>query len=263
MLVHILLTVLRVIGIVLLAVLALILVVLLLPVGARVLYDQGDLTVWARCGPVKIKVLPKKKSTEDGTPQEETPSAEKKTKKERKQKKKKKSQEAKEAQSSGEAAESGEKPKKKFSVNREQIFYSLEKLPPIVGKLLKRVGRGIRFDPLKVHLLIAGKDPADTARLYGTLYGVLSALVPEMERLSFVKHQDVRLYVDFQRDKPDCIADVGVSIRPGVLVLAALIAGGGALRWFLGFRKLASPAEAADKADDPKPEHTENTNEAA
>ena len=78
-----------------------------------------------------------------------------------------------------------------------------------------------------------------------------------------MKHQDVELYVDFRRDKPDCIADVGVSIRPGVLVLAALIAGGGALRWFLGSRKLASPAEAADKADEPKTENTENTNEAA
>ena len=40
---------------------------------------------------------------------------------------------------------------------------------------LRRTGRSIRLEPLKIHLLVAGPDPAGTAELYGKLEAALGA----------------------------------------------------------------------------------------
>ncbi len=226
---HILLTVLAVIGYILLALLALMIILLLIPAGARFTYEGGEISLQVCYGPIKLQILPKKE-----------PSGEKKKEPEKEKKEEK----------AEEAGEEKKKEKKKFRVNLDQILYSLEKLPPILGRALKGVGRSIRFNPLKVHILVAGVDPADTALLYGKLDGALAVGVPALERLTRVKNQDVRLFVDFQEERPDFIADVGIFARPGALVLVALRAGVGALKWFLGFRKLADPKENDKKAKD-------------
>ena len=131
-------------------------------------------------------------------------------------------------------------------INREQILYSLETLPPILGRALKRTGRRLRLTPLKVHLLVAGPDPADTALLYGRLEAALGAALPALHRLVRIKDQDVRLFLDFQREQMDLIADVGLSLRPWDLVSVGLRAGGSLLKWYLRFRKLASPPPAEE-----------------
>ena len=89
-------------------------------------------------------------------------------------------------------------------------------------RLLGRTGRGVRVEPLKVHLLIACADPADTAQLYGRLCAALSAGLPLLERAVRIKDQDIRLFPDFMGDRMDCIADVGVSLRPWIPVWAGL-----------------------------------------
>ena len=71
--------------------------------------------------------------------------------------------------------------KKKAGINREQILYALEKLPPILGRALQRTGRSIRVRPLKVYVLVAGRDPADTALLYGQLEAALHGALPLLE----------------------------------------------------------------------------------
>lgn len=226
---HILLTVLAVIGYILLALLALIVILLLIPAGARVAYEGGKISLLVCYGPVKLQILPKRESAGE---------------------KKKESKKRNEPSEEDKDASGEEKEKKKFSVNLDQILYSLEKLPPILGRALKGVGRSIRLNPLKVHILVAGVDPADTALLYGKLEGALTVGVPALERLARVKHQDVRLFVDFREERPDVIADVGIFARPGALVLVALRAGVGALRWFLGFRKLAGPTNNDKRVKD-------------
>lgn len=213
---------------ILLGLLALLAAALLIPVKIRGSYEDGAPFLYVRYGPVKIQLFPPEEKLEEG---EKKPPKEKKAK--------------------------PEKPKKpKAKINMEQILYALEKLPPILGRALKRTGRCIHIRPLKLYVLVAGVDPAATAMLYGRMEAALAAGFPILERVLRLKDADVRLYMDFTERQMDFIADVGVSLRPWSLVWMALRAGGSLLKWYLGFRKLASPPppesgkEQAEKKDE-------------
>ena len=227
-------------------------VILLTPAGVRFRYDRGDLSLLVRFGPLKFQLFPRK---------EKKPSRRKpKEKKPEKKQAEKKAAADPEKKPAEKSAPEKPKPKKKAEkkprakINREQILYSLETLPPILGRALKRTGRRLRLTPLKVHLLVAGPDPADTALLYGRLEAALGAALPALHRLVRIKDQDVRLFLDFQREQMDLIADVGLSLRPWDLVSVGLRAGGSLLKWYLRFRKLASPPPPAEE---PKESNTE------
>lgn len=227
---------------ILLALALLLAALLTVPVKLRFSYEDGAPQLWVRYGPVRRQIFPAPEK------EEKTSSKKEKTKKRKKPSKKK---------------EKKEKPaKKKAGINREQILYTLEKLPPILGRALRRTGRSIRVQPLKVHVLVAGRDPADTALLYGQLEAALHGALPLLERAAWIKEQDIRLFLDFSVREADVIADVGVSLRPGSLVWIALRAGGSLLKWFLGFRKLASPPPKEADGKPVKPDQTakeENT----
>ena len=151
-----------------LGLLALLAAALLIPVKIRGSYEDGTPFLYVRYGPVKLQLFPPKEKAEY---------------EERKPPKKKKPK-----------AEKPPKPKKpKAKINMDQILYALEKLPPILERVLR------------------------------------------------LKDADVRLYVDFTERQMDFIADVGVSLRPWTLVWMTLRACGSLLKWYLGFRKLASP----------------------
>lgn len=219
-------TVLGLLGLLLFLILAL----SLIPAHVYLDYEAGGLSLWAKYGPVKLSLYPR-----DG---EEKPPKEKTSKKQKKEEK----------------AEEGEKPpKKKLSLNLEQILCCLEDLPPILGRALRRVGRRLRVRPFFLHVLVAGEDPAAAAILYGRLSAALWALRPAVAGVVHVRDADVRLFVDFCRSEPDCIAHVGLSLRPWDLLVTALCAGASGLRWLLRFRRLASPppTEAKEKASAP------------
>ncbi len=215
---------------VLIGLLALLVILLLIPVKVRFQYEDGALFLAVRYGPVKLQLFPR--------PEKKQEDAKKPPKKKKEKPEKKK------------------KPKAK--INMQQIFYALEKLPPILGRALRRTGRSIHISPLKLYILAAGPDPADTAQLYGRLEAALAAGFPVLEKVLRFKDTDVRLYIDFREEKMDAIADVGVSLRPGSLVWIGLRAGGSLLKWFLGFRKLASPPPE-DKAETKKETEEEPT----
>ena len=214
---------------VILGLLALIVLLLQVPVRARFSYEQGEMALWVKYGPIRLQLFPKKEKPE---------------KEEKKPKEKKK-----------ETPEKKKKPgKPRAKINRAQIFYALEKLPPILGRALKRTGRSIRVRPLKVWVLVAGADPADTAELYGRLEAALSAGLPVLEKAVWIREEDVRLYPDFTQEQMDFIADVGVGLRPWRLVTMGVRALGSLLKWYLGFRKLASPPPPAEEKPEEKQE---------
>ena len=107
-----------------LGLLALLAAALLIPVKIRGSYEDGTPLLYIRYGPVKLQLFPPKEKAEDG---KEKPPKKKKTK-----------------------AEKPPKPQKpKAKINMDQILYALEKLPPILGRALKRTGRCIHIRPLK------------------------------------------------------------------------------------------------------------------
>lgn len=222
---------------VLLTLLALLLVLLQIPVSVRFSYQNGAPEAALRYGPLRISLFPGKKPEE---PVGDRPEKKKKPK---------------------EKPEKKPKPKKKRGkINREQILYALETLPQILGRALRRTGRSIRIRPLKVYVLAAGYDPADTALLYGRLEAALHGGLPLLRQAVRISEEDVRLYLDFTERQMDVIADVGVSLRPGSLVWVGLRAAASLVKWFLGFRKLASPPDQEDKSQEKettkKTEHT-------
>lgn len=219
----------------------LILLLLQIPVKIRASYQNGTPELLVRYGPIRRRLFPPPDGKKETDGKKKGPEKAKKADKPKKEKQK--------------------KPGAK--INREQIFYALEKLPPILGRALRRTGRSIRVDPLKVYVLVAGYDPADTALLYGRLEAAAAAGLPILEKVLRLKDPDVRLYLDFNERELDVIADVGVALRPGSLVWMALRAGGSLLKWFLGFRKLASPPPAAETAEENEKNTSAEEHEAA
>lgn len=201
-----------------LGLLALLAILLLIPVKVRGAYRDSEVNLTIRFGPVKLQILPPKEKKEI---EEKKPAKKKKPKKEK-----------------------PEKPKAK--INAEQILYALEKLPPILSRALKRVGGCIHIRPFQVYVLVAGPDPAGTAALFGKLEAALAAGFPVLEESLDIKDADVRLYVDFTAWQMDFIVDAGVWLRPWTLVWVLLRAGGSLVKWYMGFRKLASPPPKAE-----------------
>lgn len=214
--------------IVLLIILGLLLTVLLTPAGVRFTYDQGEMSLDVRFGPIRRRIFPGKEKPEK--PEKEKKPGKKRQKPPKGEKEKK---------------EEKEKPPK-AKISREQILYALEKLPPILGRALGGTRRRVRIKPLKVHLLVAGPDPADTAVLYGKLEAALLAFLPVLRRAVHIRDEDIRLFLDFSQEQMDCIAELGAALRPWDLLAVGGRAGISLLRWFQGFRRLASPAPAKE-----------------
>ena len=181
------------VGWIILCIILLVLVLLLLiPVRLRFSYERDNIEAGIRYGPLRFQLYPQRMISEAaGT------KAEKKRKEKSKKKRKQKSSKSE---------------KNKPGINKEQITYSIEKLPPILIKALRRTGRRVLFQPMKIYVLIATPDPADTALLYGKLEAALSAGLPVLHQLVHVKEQDIQLVPDFVGDRMECIADVGLSI---------------------------------------------------
>lgn len=201
--------------------LAALLVFLLMPLSVRFSYEDKQFYIRFRYASWKTTLFPSQKG--DGEEEEQVVE---KPKKEKKAKPQKETQ-----------------PKAK--PNLQQITYSLDVLPGVLLRALRRTMRRVRVKPLKVHILIALGDPADTALLYGRLSGVLNATLPLLHRAVRIEDQDIQLFPDFTREEMDCIADVGIRIRPFDILVVAVLALGGVIRWYAGYKKLADKEDTA------------------
>lgn len=178
---------------------------LLLPVSLRIQYEQGTHRVTVRYA--RWIIYPRKKTAPTSKKVKKTPP---------------------------------DPQKKQTKINSEQIRYSLDRLPPVLLRALQRTGRKLRITPLKVHVLVATGDPADTAILYGKLEAILASVLPVLHELIPIEEQDIRLFPDFCEETMDYIVDAGIRIRLLHLVRIALCAMGGILQWWIGFQKRAT-----------------------
>ena len=207
-------------------------------VGADISYEGGEFTLSAKVAGVLLQLLPKQ---DKGEP---------KPKKGKQPKKKKK---AKKAPSEGE----GEQKAKKglpLGMTKEELF---DLVKGILHHFV-RFPRRFRVDRFKLNVLVAGKDPYDTAMTYGYLNEALSILLP-MARQGFrVKSEDVRTEIDFTADALSIDFGLGLSIRIGQIVgfvlTVAFVGAKGVIKSKLRQRK---EAKAAAKSA-PEAEHTEN-----
>ena len=189
------------VGLIILGVIiAIIVAIMLVPVGADVAYEGGELRLSAKVCGVLLQLIPK-------PPADETkPKKEKKPKKPKKPKKQKKQPE--------EQAQTGEeKPKKKLDLD-----FSMDEIMGLVKSVLRglgRFGRKLSVDRFLLHYTAAGKDPYNTAMTFGYVNGALTTLAPICRRSFDAKDVDVWTDVDFTTEKTKVDFGVALTIRIG------------------------------------------------
>lgn len=186
------------VGLIILGVIiAIIVAIMLVPVGADVAYEGGELRLSAKVCGVLLQLIPK------------PPADETKPKKEKKPKKPKKQKKRPEAQ-----AQTGEeKPKKKLDLD-----FSMDEILGLVKSVLRglgRFGRKLSVDRFLLHYTAAGKDPYNTAMTFGYVNGALTTLAPICRRSFDAKDVDVWTDVDFTTEKTKVDFGVALTIRIG------------------------------------------------
>ena len=186
------------VGLIILGVIiAIIVAIMLVPVGADVAYEGGELRLSAKVCGMLLQLIPK-------PPADETkPKKEKKPKKPKKQKK-----QPEEQTQTGE-----EKPKKKLDLD-----FSMDEIMGLVKSVLRglgRFGRKLSVDRFLLHYTAAGKDPYNTAMTFGYVNGALTTLAPICRRSFDAKDVDVWTDVDFTTEKTKVDFGVALTIRIG------------------------------------------------
>ena len=186
------------VGLIILGVIvAIIIAIMLVPVGADVAYEGGELRLSAKVCGVLLQLIPK-------PPADETkPKKEKKPKKPKKQKK----------QPEEQAQTGEEKPKKKLNLD-----FSMDEIMGLVKSVLRglgRFGRKLSVDRFLLHYTAAGKDPCNTAMTFGYVNGALTTLAPICRRSFDAKDVDVWTDVDFTTEKTKVDFGVALTIRIG------------------------------------------------
>lgn len=150
----------------------------------------------------------------------------------------------------------GKKPKKEKAKTREESENAqnkLKKLPrptwedlrsayhtlwPPMKKALRRTRRGIRVEPLRLSLILGGKeDPASAAELYGYLNAGVWTAMPVLEQLLAIPKPSIHMEIDFESTSTRAEGGVGLSLRIGTLMLVGLQIGIPALKWLLKYWK--------------------------
>lgn len=226
-------------GWIILAVILLILTVInLIRVGVDMAYEGGNFTLSAKAAGILLQLIPKEEGEE------------KKPKKEKEPKKKKEPREKKKGLPLG--------------LNREELFDAVKR---ILKKLLRFPGKFL-IDHFKFHIVVAGKDPYDTALGYAYLNEALSVLMPLARNAFRVRKSDVRTEVDFISEDLSIDFAMGLTIRIGQIVgLLLTIVWIGLLTVIKSKRRQKREAKAAAKEQTKPVEkavqgHTEEKNTA-
>ena len=165
--------------------------IMLVPVGADVGYESGELRLSAKVCGMLLQLLPKPPADESKPPKKKKP-------------KKEKTPKAKKPE--GEAA-----PKKKLSFNRDELLGLLR----AVLKGFGRFGRKLNVDRFLLRYTAAGSDPYDTAMEFAYVNAALSGLAPICRKRFDVKDCRVRTDVDFTAEKTAVDFGLAVTIRVG------------------------------------------------
>ena len=218
------------VGLIILGVIiAIIVAIMLVPVGADVAYEGGELRLSAKVCGMLLQLIPK-------PPADETkPKKEKKPKKPKKQKK----------QPEEQAQTGEEKPKKKLNLD-----FSMDEVMGLVKSVLRglgRFGRKLSVDRFLLHYTAAGKDPYNTAMTFGYVNGALTTLAPMCSRTFNVKEADVWTDVDFTAEKMTVDFGIALTIRIGQILGVVFTIAFGALGILIRHKLRKLREKRADK----------------
>lgn len=207
---------------------ALIAVLLCLRVGAQVSFGE-ELRVTAQIGPVKMQIIP---------PPEKKPAKEKTEKA---------------------AGKAEKKPKRKkkpdIHLTLEDIRGGLHAVWQSIQGALRRAGKRIRIDPLRLSFVFGDEDPVNTAQWYGWANSAMWAVMPRLEEMIHMPDPRIHMEMDFTAAETKISGTVGASYRIGDLLAIGFAAIGPVLKFgipFLRKQKAFKKAEAARLAAEQK-----------
>lgn len=189
--------------------LAVLVLLSLIPIGVRFVYNENGLVLSALLGFVKIKLYPKEK------------------------KEKKASQKKKTDKTPNEKSGTKQTQQKKGG--------KLSDLMPLIKRLVDFLGslrRKLRVNKLELLVVMAGDDPCDLAINYGRAWTAVGNIMPLLERAFIIKRRNVQVDCDFLADTPRVIACVEVTITVGRILGLGVKHGIIILREYLKILKL-------------------------
>ena len=108
---------------------------------------------------------------------------------------------------------------------------------------LKRFGKKLTVDYLRLYWTAAAADPCDAAIQYGRISAVMNAVPPIAEQVINIRKHDLRTDLSFETDSPVITARCILDIRIGEILWIALAFGVEFLIWKLRHRFARSGAE--------------------
>ncbi len=211
---------------------AIIILILLLPVGADIGYENGLLHVSAKAGPLLIQLFPRHRDKEKKEEPKPKPKKEKKEKKPKEEKPQK------------------EKKERKLNFSLDELL----ELARIALRSLGRFGRKFKIDRFVFHFLAAGRDPYNTVMTYNAVNAALSSLAPLCVERFHVKNTDVWTDIDFTTEDFHLDFAVAMTIRIGHFFGLIFAIGFGALKILLRNKKrLKREAKEAALAAEAEP----------
>ena len=171
------------------------LVLLCVRAGVDAVGVNGEVSVEARYGFIRIPLWPRPKHLKPSKP-EKSGEAPPKPKKPRK------------------------KPKYRYSFNREEL--DIGELVALAMTLLSEMADTLRISRLRVRMLIGTDDAAKTGILLGEAAALTGMIVPFLENTFEMKDYHVDVDADFEADHTEWAFTVFCSLRPLRLLLVAL-----------------------------------------
>ena len=185
--------------------LGVLLLLAVMPLGVRFLFDSDGPLLYILAGPLRFKVSSSNK---------------KKPKKEKPGKQVKKT--------TGKTV-----PKKKGG--------SLSDFMPLVRMALDFLGdfrRKLRVRRLELNLVLGGGDPCDLAVNYGKAWAALGNLWPRLEQIFVIKKRDVEIQCDFEASQTLVTACVEVTITLGRLIGLVTVYGIRAIKEYMKLQNI-------------------------
>jgi len=211
------------VGWIILAILVgLITLIMLIPIGADLRYEDEVIRVSAKAAGIKIQLIPKKKREPKPEKPEEKPKPEPEPKEEKPKKAKK---------------------KRSLSFNAEEILDLLK----LVLKSFGRFGRKFRVERFVLHWTAAGSDPYLVARTFSVVNAGLSQLAPICTERFHCRDSSVWTDIDFVSDRMFFEFGLTMTIRIGQIVGTGLRIAAGALMILLRSKRRVKREEKENR----------------
>lgn len=167
-----------------LAVAAALILLLLVPIGLSLLYNEDGGAAWMTLGPVRLRLYPSKKNKAQKKPDDNFA---------------------------------------KTKTAKKGGSYS-DFLPIVedILQVLLILRRKIRVKRLEMNLVLADNDPCDLALNYGKAWAAVGNLMPRLEQHFVIKKRDIEVQCDFTASKTLIFARLDLTLSPGQLLWIAL-----------------------------------------